>query len=185
MCSDFFYLASHLHHRLDSRQTEPCEKHDERTGNGQHNLNIFPDRRSTYPAVHITPAYICKPVYAPFHLVISSPPIGLLIKAAMDIMAKTVPVRTPIWRTSDICASIEGKRDTNAPLPKPKSAAKRIIGALPVAGSHNASVMIPFKSCQRQGQCYTSKEDRPTVNTPKSNRENGQQMPSTDTTWSL
>ena len=74
--------------------------------------------------------------------------MGLLIKAAIEMMAKTVPVRTPICRTSEICANMEGRRDTKAPLPKPNSAAKTIMGAFPVAGSHNASVMMPEKDCQ-------------------------------------
>ena len=71
--------------------------------------------------------------------------MGLLIKAAIEMIAKTVPVRTPICRTSDICASIEGRRDTNAPLPKPKRAAKRMMGALPVAGIQRARVIMPVK----------------------------------------
>lgn len=71
--------------------------------------------------------------------------MGLLISAAIEIIAKTVPVRTPICRTSDICASMEGRRETNAPLPKPKKAAKTIMGALPVAGSQRARVIMPVK----------------------------------------
>lgn len=77
---------------------------------------------------------------------ISAPPMGLLTSAAIEMIANTVPVRTPICRTSDICASMEGSRDTNAPLPKPKRAAKRMIGALPVAGSQRARVIMPVKT---------------------------------------
>ena len=49
----------------------------------------------------------------------SWPPTGLLISAATLMIANKVPVRTPICRTSEICAMREGARDTKAPDPKP------------------------------------------------------------------
>ena len=63
----------------------------------------------------------------------------------MEITAKKLPVRTPICRTSDICAITDGARETNAPLPKPKSAANTMIGALDVAGSQSARMIMPVK----------------------------------------
>ena len=62
----------------------------------------------------------------------------------MEMMAKTVPVRTPICRTSEICASMAGSRETKAPLPKPKRAANTMIGAFPVAGNQSARIRTPI-----------------------------------------
>ena len=73
----------------------------------------------------------------------SAPPIGCEMRAAIETTAKKLPVRTPICRTSEICAIRDGAKDTNAPLPKPKSVANTIIGALALAGSHSARMIIP------------------------------------------
>ena len=56
-----------------------------------------------------------------------------------------VPVRTPISLIGEIFAQRAGIRPIPAPEPIPKSAAKSIIGALPVAGSHNARIRIVVK----------------------------------------
>lgn len=75
----------------------------------------------------------------------SWPPIGLLIRAAIDMTANSVPVRTPIFRTSEIWAIREGASETKAPEPKPKRAAKTMIGAFAAAGSQRARTMMPAK----------------------------------------
>jgi len=56
-----------------------------------------------------------------------------------------MPVRTPISLIGEICAQSAGVRLIPAPEPIPKSTAKTIIGALPVAGSHNARMRMVVK----------------------------------------
>ena len=68
-------------------------------------------KSKTYPLVHITPAKICNPVYFPCQRVTSAPPMGLEMSAAIEMMAKIVPVLTPICLTSEICATMEGCED--------------------------------------------------------------------------
>jgi hypothetical protein len=62
------------------------------------------------------------------------------------MIANSVPVRTPIFLTSDICATAEGAADTKAPDPNPYSAAKTMMGALAAEGSQRARVMMPLKA---------------------------------------
>jgi hypothetical protein len=100
---------------------------------------------NTYPAKHIIPQNTCKPVYFPSHLVIRAPPMGLLINDATEMMANKVPVRMPICLTSEIWAIRDGARETKAPLPKPYKAAKTMMGALVVEGSHMARTRMAVK----------------------------------------
>ena len=75
--------------------------------------------------------------------------MGFDMSAAMEIIAKMVPVLTPICLTSEICAIMLGNNETNAPEPKPKRAAKTMIGALVVEGSHMARTRIPKSDVSR------------------------------------
>jgi len=77
------------------------------------------------------------------------PPIGEPVNAAIDPIAKMVPVRTPISLIGEICAQSAGVRPIPAPEPIPKRAAKTMIGAFPVAGSHNARMRMVVKPLMR------------------------------------
>jgi len=130
-------------------------------------LAVLTWKQGPYPAKVKTPAKTCKPVYSPFHFVSRAPPIGFPTSDATEIMAKRVPERTPIWRTSEIWAMRDGVRETKlwpghqqlrdrtrefggrlmtyAPLPKPYKAAKTMMGALVVDGIHMASTRMLVK----------------------------------------
>ena len=71
--------------------------------------------------------------------------MGDPVKAAIDEIAKIVPVRTPISSIGETVAQRTGVKPIPAPEPIPKSTAKRIIGAFPVAGSHSARIRMVVK----------------------------------------
>lgn len=71
--------------------------------------------------------------------------MGDPVKPAIDEIAKMVPVRTPISLMGETVAQSTGVRPIPAPEPMPKSAAKRIIGVFPVAGSHIARMRMAVK----------------------------------------
>ena len=73
------------------------------------------------------------------------PPSGEPVNAAIDEMAKMVPVRTPISLIGEIPAQSAGVRPIPAPEPIPKRAAKMMMGALPVAGSQRARTTMVVK----------------------------------------
>ena len=72
-------------------------------------------------------------------------PIGEPVKAAMDEIAKMVPVRTPMSLIGETCAHSAGVRPIPAPDPMPKRAAKSMIGTFPDAGSQRAKIKIVVK----------------------------------------
>lgn len=72
-------------------------------------------------------------------------PIGDPVKAANAKSQKAVPVRTAISRMGEICAARTGVRPMPTPDPISNNAAHSIIGALPVAGSHNTRMRIVVK----------------------------------------
>ena len=55
--------------------------------------------------------------------------MGLLTSAANEMIANSVPIRSPISRISEICAMMTGSSETKAPDPKPYRAAMVINGA--------------------------------------------------------
>ena len=70
------------------------------------------------------------------------PPRGDPVNAAIDAIANTVPVRTPISLIGEIPAQSAGVSPMPAPEPIPKRAANRIMGVLPVAGSQRPRITI-------------------------------------------
>ncbi len=74
-------------------------------------------------------------------LATSAPAIGFSMSAAMLMMAKSVPFLTQTFLISLIWATSAGAMETKAPEPKPQSAAKVMMGALDLPGSHRASTM--------------------------------------------
>ena len=66
-----------------------------------------------------TPQNTCTPVYSPPMRVSRAPAIGFPVSPAKEMMKYSVPVRTPISRTSEIWATHEGVMETNAPEEKP------------------------------------------------------------------
>jgi len=84
----------------------------------------------------ITPEKIWRSVNLPLSLLISCPPIGLPTNTAMATKVKSVPVLTPIWRTSESPATHAGMTLTMQPDVNPKRAAKTIMAALLLAGIH-------------------------------------------------
>ncbi|KAL7356273.1 hypothetical protein ACKS0A_06261 [Histoplasma ohiense] len=75
-----------------------------------------------------------------------APPIGFPVRLAKDETANITPVRIPIWRTSEICATNAGLRETKAPEVKPKKAENRRMGMLPRAGSQRARTIMTFST---------------------------------------
>ncbi|KAL2000157.1 hypothetical protein VTN02DRAFT_3470 [Thermoascus thermophilus] len=95
--------------------------------------------KAVLPASITTPQKTCSLVKLPCTTSgTRAPPIGLPVRAAKEMMAKKVPLRTPIWRTSEICATRAGPRETKAPEPKPYRAEKTMMGALEREGSQSA-----------------------------------------------
>ena len=72
--------------------------------------------------------------------------MGVPVKAANEITAKKVPLRTPTWRRSEICAIRAGASETNAPEPKPYKALNKIAGTLPLDGSQRARTRMDEKN---------------------------------------
>lgn len=89
-----------------------------------------------------TMAYRNEPLLA----AMMAPPIGEPVNAAKAAIVKTVPVRMPISWIGDTCAHSAGVRPIPAPEAIPKSAAKTMRAALPVAGSHIARMRMVVKA---------------------------------------
>lgn len=71
-----------------------------------------------------------------------APPMGDPVSPAYAEIVKTVPVRTPMSRMGESLAHKTGVRLMPAPEDMPKSAAKRMMGALPDEGSQRARIRI-------------------------------------------
>lgn len=68
------------------------------------------------------------------------PPMGDPVNAAIAAIEYAVPVRVPISERGDIFAHSAGVRLIPAPDPTPNSAAKVMMAALLVAGSHRPKI---------------------------------------------
>jgi hypothetical protein len=75
-----------------------------------------------------------------------APPTGDPVSPANAEIVKTVPVRTPMSRMGESLAHRAGVRLMPAPEDMPKSAAKRMMGALPVEGSQRPRIRIDVKA---------------------------------------
>ena len=103
---------------------------------------ILAATKSAVPIAQLTPentiVYLKEPSLSEMIL----PPSGDPVSAAIDAIAKVVPVRTPISLIGEIPAQSAGVSPMPAPEPIPKRAANRMMGALPVAGSQRARITI-------------------------------------------
>lgn len=106
---------------------------------------ILQSTKRTVPTAQLTPAKIVVYRNEPLSRDMSWPPIGEPVNAASDANAKTVPVKVPISLAGAMCAQSTGVRPMPAPEPMPKSAAKRIMAAFPVASSHSTRTRIVVK----------------------------------------
>ena len=107
---------------------------------------ILAATNSAVPTAQLTPENTIVFLKSPLLSVRIFPPRGEPVKAAIDAMAKMVPVRTPMSLMGEIPAVSTGVRPIPAPDPIPKRAAKSIIGTLPVAGSQRAKIKIVVKA---------------------------------------
>lgn len=98
------------------------------------------------PARHITPAKTLRPVNLPCSWDTMAPAIGLVVRAATDIMAKSRPCRIPILRMGEIWAISAGPREIKAPDENPKNPAKSMSAALLDAGIQRARTRIAVKN---------------------------------------
>ena len=75
----------------------------------------------------------------------SDPPRGLPNRTAIETVANMLPLLTPILRTSEMCATRLGGRETREPDAKPKRAANITSGIVPREGSHMAKTTMTLK----------------------------------------
>jgi hypothetical protein len=95
---------------------------------------ILARTRKTHPPTITHPAETCSLRNPPLSATTNASAIGLLINTAIDTIVKIVPVRTPIWRASEICATKAGVILTIDPEVNPNRAAKTTIVALLLDG---------------------------------------------------
>lgn len=74
---------------------------------------------SAVPTTMPTPQNSCTPKNSPSMRVKMAPAMGFPVRPANEMMKYSVPMRTPISRTSEIWATHEGEMDTKAPDEKP------------------------------------------------------------------
>ncbi len=75
-----------------------------------------------------------------------APPMGDPVNPAYAEIVKTVPVRTPMSRMGESLAQMAGVRLMPAPEEMPKSAANKMMGALPDEGSQRPRIRIDVKA---------------------------------------
>ena len=75
--------------------------------------------------------------------------MGLPVRPAKATQPNSVPVRTPMSRMGEICATSDGFIDTKAPDEKPYSTQNTMMGALAADGSHSASTITAEKAVVR------------------------------------
>lgn len=103
---------------------------------------ILASMRKTLPPTIIHPEKTCNLMNPPWSATTKAPAIGLLTNTEIETNVKIVPVLTPIWRTSEICAITAGAILTIVPDANPKRAAKTMRAALLLAGIHIPSTRI-------------------------------------------
>ena len=99
-------------------------------------IDILAATKSAVPIAQLTPENTIVYLNEPSLSAMILPPSGDPVNAAIDAIANTVPVRTPISWIGEIPAQRAGVSPMPAPEPIPKRAANRIMSTLPVAGSH-------------------------------------------------
>ena len=101
---------------------------------------ILAATKSAVPIAQLTPENTIVYLNDPSLSAMILPPSGDPVNAAIDAIANTVPVRTPMSLIGEIPAQSAGVSPIPAPEPIPKRAANRIMGALPVAGSQRPRI---------------------------------------------